>query len=207
MTRFDKAQMHCIYHHFFGRMKSTHYIFCKNKFSYEETLIIALDYMANGHKYSSLKHRYGGDWTRYTYPINFFARFLYKRFYHRLTGNSLNYLADKVDIYREAMWKTCCFDEEGNNVSGYNLNEWRPWCLIDCQQHDTCCPGSGPVYKNNDDSDAEMNGNEDGDRRQNAYAIQRAFYTRYGKKWGMKTQVLFCPDGMVGSAFFICFSK
>jgi hypothetical protein len=45
-----------------------------------------------------------------------------------------------------------------------------------------------------------MNG--DDDRREDAYAIQRAFYTKYGKKWGMKTQLLFCPDGMIGSVFF-----
>ena len=52
-----------------------------------------------------------------------------------------------------------------------------------------CKPGSGPVTV-------------DDDRNPEMWKIQRAFFTTYGKMWGMKCQAVFFPNGMLGSTFF-----
>ena len=51
-----------------------------------------------------------------------------------------------------------------------------------------CQPGSGPV-------------NDVDDRHENRWRIQRAFFTEYGKMWGMKAQGLFLPNEMLGNIF------
>jgi hypothetical protein len=34
------------------------------------------------------------------------------------------------------------------------------------------------------------------------FFLQRAFYTKYGKGWGMKSQLVAFPNWMIGSAYF-----
>lgn len=60
--------------------------------------------------------------------------------------------------------------------------------FIDCMSYKSTTPGAGPI--NNED-----------DRREHAYLIQRAFYTRYGIKHGNKTQDLLLPNGIIGHAW------
>ena len=60
--------------------------------------------------------------------------------------------------------------------------------FVDCMPHRSTTPGAGPI-------------NNDGDRRIDSYLIQRAFYTRYGKMHGNKTQGLLLPNGMIGHAW------
>ena len=47
-------------------------------------------------------------------------------------------------------------------------------------------PGSGPITINDE-------------RNPNVWEIQRVFFTRYGKMWGMKYQGIFFPNGMLGN--------
>ena len=56
-----------MYHLFFGALPENSYTFCTVKFRYEETMLIALDYMENGTKYIAMSQVYGGDWSRYSY--------------------------------------------------------------------------------------------------------------------------------------------
>ena len=66
--------------------------------------------------------------------------------------------------------------------------------MIDCMQHAMTAPGQGPI-------------NEDNDRNDDADELQRAFYTSYGHLWGMKTQAVFLPNGMLANLFFAAVSQ
>ena len=109
-------------------------------------------------------------------------------------GRSLDFFAPQVDIFRRALWEYVCFNENGEQDINVPLEHFRPFAFIDCMQHSTCQPGSGPR-------------NEEDERLQNAYDIQRAFFTTYGKKWGMKTQAIYLPNGMIASVFFTSISQ
>ena len=124
--------------------------------------------MALGTKYSEMKETYGGDWTRYSYMVNFFARYVYYKYYHRLMGRSLEFFAPQVEIFRRALWEYVRFNENGEQDINVPLEHFRPFAFIDCMQHSTCQPGSGPR-------------NEEDERLQNAYDIQRAFLLLMGR--------------------------
>ena len=187
--RFTRDQLTTLFELFFRDAPKDHYIMNTCKFTYEETLLIALDYMANGTKYSKMKDTYGGDHTRYTYPINFFARFIHHKYYHRICGKSMSYWASSITAFREAIWRHVCFKPGGQqDIHDFSAETFPVFGWIDCMQHSTCAPGSGPI-------------NDADDRRENAFYLQRAFYSAYGKKWGMKTQALHMPNGMIGNVW------
>jgi len=188
-TRLNQDELTQLRDEMFGKFPTDHYTFEKRKFSYEETMLIALHYMALGTKYYEMKDTYGGDWTLYSYMVNYFARFLYHKYYHRLCGRSMEFWAEHVPVYREAIWKYVCTDGEGNLDIDVLLQFFRVFGWIDCMQHETCTPASGPI-------------NADNDRNDDMYLIQRAFFTAYGKMHGTKTQALHLPDGMVGNVYF-----
>ena len=145
--------------------------------------------MANGTKYQKMSETYGGDWAMYGYPINFFARFLYQKYYHRLSGQSMQYWALNADAFRKAIWLKVCFDKDANQDIMISYDEFAVFGWIDGMQHQTCRPGGGPI----DDED---------NRRPDENRTQRAFFTSYGKMHGMKTLALHLPNGMVGSVYF-----
>ena len=123
--------------------------------------------------------------------VNFFAKFLEHKYYHRICGRSLEHWAEQGDVntFRKAIWRYVCFDEKGNQDILINHEHFRPWGWIDCMKQISCQPGSGPV-------------GEDDARRDDRFEIQRAFYTHYGHVWGMKTQAVHLPNGIVGSCYF-----
>ena len=86
LTRFSFEELKRLKALFFGEYDSDTYVFCKNKFTFEETMIIALDYMSNGTKYITMSMTYGGDWTRYSLITNWFSKFIFHKYYHRLSG-------------------------------------------------------------------------------------------------------------------------
>ena len=90
-TRFMKFELHQILELVFGSQPTIGFSWHSYKFSYKETLLIALDYMANGNKYQKMKDISVGNWATYGYAINFFARFLYQKYYHGLTEKSMIY--------------------------------------------------------------------------------------------------------------------
>ena len=61
--------------------------------------------------------------------------------------------------------------------------------FLNCMQLAMSRPGSGPITINDE-------------RNPNVWEIQRVFFTRYGKMWGMKCQGTFFPNGMLGNCFF-----
>jgi len=114
-TRFFKGELRRILDLLFSSQPTSYFTWKTYRFSYEEALIISLDYMVNhGTKYQTMRHIYGGDWTTYVYCINFFALYLYQKYYHRLSGQSMNYWSQNVTAYRKAIWLKVCFDQEDN---------------------------------------------------------------------------------------------
>jgi hypothetical protein len=121
--------------------------------------------------------------------INWFAKFLYHKYYHRLCGHSLEYWVPDVSIFRKAIWKYVCFDKDEKQDVNVMFEQFRVFGWIDCMQNFMNQPGSGPI-------------NEEDDRQNDVFFLQRAFYTKYGKGWGMKSQLVAFPNGMIGSVYF-----
>ena len=104
----------------------------------------------------------------------------------------MEFWASSVPRYREAIWRAIAFhgtpDYEEDEDIFIDLPNFCVFGFGDCIPIKTCCPGAGPV-------------NSEGGCCENAFEIQRAFYTRYGKQWGMKAQTITLPNGMVGHAY------
>ena len=101
----------------------------------------------------------------------------------------MEYWAEHVPAFRDAIWKYVCFNDNGEQDVDVPLESFRIFGFMDCLQIATCQPGSGAV-------------NEDDDRVENRFEIQRAFFTAYGKIWGMSTQAVHIPNRMVGNVYF-----
>jgi hypothetical protein len=146
LTRFNRQQLHTIKLKFFGDEPGDSYTSSCHRFTYEETLLIALAYMANAEKYSSMHRHFGGDWQAYTYPINWFANFIFVKFYHRITASSMEYWASSVPNFRSLIWSKVCKLADGN--FSMPLEEFHNYGFIDCISHKTCSPASGPINNN-----------------------------------------------------------
>ena len=129
--------------------------------------------------------KFGGWFNSYTYPIHYFVNLLYRKYYHLISGQSLRLWTNQIDTFRGAIWRKIAFNDDGIQDLTITLDNFRVFSFLDTISHKTCMPGTGPLDNSNK-------------RRPNAYNIQRAFYSRYGKKHGVKTQVLLLPNGMCG---------
>lgn len=89
-----------------------------------------------------------------------------------------------VNNLREAIWRQVVFND-GTQVLDISLAEFHTLAFVDCLEHYTCAPSSCPI-------------NVPDGRRDNAYDLQRAFFTQYGKKYGVKLQGLLLPNGKIG---------
>ena len=65
---------------------------------------------------------------------------------------------------------------------------FRTFGFLDCMQLEICKPGSGPI-NSNDERNPEM------------WRLQRAFFTAYGKMWGMKCQGVFIPNVLLANIY------
>ena len=145
--------------------------------------------MASRSKFYIIREVYGGDWTRSSFMHNFFNKFIYHKYYHRLCGSSLEYWAPEIPAFREAICIYVCLNEDSVKDIDVPLEQFRIFGWIECAQNFTCQLGSGPC-------------NEDYERKEEFYDIQRAFYTAYGKDWGIKTQAISLLNEMLGSGYF-----
>ena len=101
----------------------------------------------------------------------------------------MEFWSPKVNEFRKAIWEYVCFDNEGRQDIHVPFDRFRVYGWIDCLMHLMCMPGSGPI-------------NDNDERNENAFDIQRAYFSNYAKGWGMKTQAVGLPNGMFGSIFF-----
>jgi hypothetical protein len=147
LTRFNKQQLHTIKSKFFDDEPGDSYSTSSHKFTYEETLLIALNYMAKAENYSTMYKHFGGDWQAYTYPINWFTNFVFVKYYHRITGSSMEYWASSVPDFRRLIWSKACVLEDGTCTMP--LEEFYNFGFIDCISHETFLIIEKIVFKTN----------------------------------------------------------
>ncbi len=180
MTRLTADQLQQLNTLFFGRFDSESYTYKRNRFTYEETLLVALQYMSTGTKYYEMHFAFGHDWTRYSLMVNWFAKFIHHKYYHRLSGRSLEYffpppnVSDIVSQYRESLYRYVVYDngnEAIDELADVELETYRSCAILDCMKNAMCQPGSGPIDRNDD--------------RYANWELHRAFYTSYGSVCGV----------------------
>ena len=118
LTRFQKAELHQLIRLLFGKFVSETFKFKGNVFTYEETLLIALDYMSNATKYITMSITYGGDWSKYSLMVNWFSKFMYHTFYHRLCGRSLDFWLGGLNTskFRHAIFNYVKYDNRDFSI-------------------------------------------------------------------------------------------
>ena len=88
-------------------------------FTYEEVMLISLHYMAHGMPFQQMKSGYGGDcWTRYSYMVQWFAKFIHHKYYHWQSGQLMEYWVGVHDIngLRQKIFEYVCFDANGDKL-------------------------------------------------------------------------------------------
>ena len=58
-------------------------------------------------------------------------------------------MTDKIDIFREAIWKKTAFNSDGVKDLSIDLENFRFFSFLDIMAHETCTPGSGPLDNTN----------------------------------------------------------
>ena len=120
----------------FGEYTTSIYVF-KIEFSFEKTMLIALDYMSNGAKYITMSMTYGGDWTHYSLMKNRFFKFIHHTFYHKLSSRSLNYWLSEIMInkYRSQIFNYVKHDQGDVTIEVLehsNLRNYHTFAFLYC---------------------------------------------------------------------------
>lgn len=180
LTRFNREQLHRIKSLFFGNEPGDSYTVSSghHTFTYEETLLIALSYMANAETYFSMYRHFGGDWTAYIHAINWFTNFVFVKYYHCISGSSMEYWASSVHHFRWLIWNQVCVSKNGNALMPFE--EFYNFGFMDCISYTTRTSAS-PA-------------------REYQYDIRRALYTGCVNQSGVKMQGIVLPNGMIGYA-------
>ena len=113
-TRFWKEHLRKLKEVLFGDLDSEWVSIKEHAFHVEEVLIIALYHNARALPYSEMYEWLGGDWWAHTYPINWFDDYIFHKYYHQISGDSMAFWAPQTDDFCAAIWKKIAFmvDEE-----------------------------------------------------------------------------------------------
>jgi hypothetical protein len=168
----------------------------------ETIFIVSLAKISTGMAwYRLIRGWFGGNPDYWCYAFGWFIDYIFVTFYHKISGNSMMLWVNQIDEMRKSIWekmKTApCqverFFEGSTNemdIIDIEFEVFRLFGFLD----DTCTymnrPGAGPA-------DAR----EHAPRRIGAHDIQRAFFTGYLRKHGLKFQHLLLPNGMYGSVW------
>ena len=141
---------------------------------------------------------FGGDPRCLSEMNDIFINYSYNTFYNKISGTSLNqWLPDKLDLCRELIFNSVTTGaieeiefEDGQVVDQqwiqhhFEYDSFRVFGFLDDFALPTARPGNSAT------------------RRAGFYEdIQRAFYSGYLGKHGLKAQVVFLPIGLIGSIF------
>ena len=194
-TQFTEEELQQLLNLFFSELPTNSFNVAGYKYTYEETMLVSLTYMANANSYISMASDFGGDFTTYSRMVNWFAKFLFHKYYHRLCGVSLRYFfpagTDNVTSLRAAIFNYVKFNGRDTAIPelrNIEFKNFRPFGWMDCMQLMMSTPGTGTI-------------DEDDNRRENRWEIQRAFFSNYGHCWGMKAQGILLPNGMLASLY------
>jgi hypothetical protein len=195
-TGFNKSQLRRLY--IAWRMEDCYRVPRRYTFTGEEILIYFLFFLRKGHTYTDMsRFVFGGDPRRFSYAIRVAVDYLYNKFYHKISGDSMSMWLLQVESFRRAIWtrlRSGALREEVQYdgrladpeyvITDLPFEEFRVFGFIDDYGVRCLRPG---------DEATRVHGFTDD--------IQRAYYSGYLRDHGMKAQVVFLPNGMVGSVF------
>jgi hypothetical protein len=142
---------------------------------------------------------FGGDPHRLSEMNDLFIAYSYNTFFNKISGTSLNqWLPDKLDLCRELIFNSVTTGaikeiqfEDGQVVVDqqwilhhFEYDSFRVFGFLDDFALPTARPGNSATWREGYYED-----------------IQRAFYSGYLGKHGLKAQVVFLPIGLIGSIF------
>ena len=69
-------------------------------------MLLYLTDLRKGDPYTRLaRYTYGGDPREFTYMTRAFTNHLYETFYHKISGNSMEYWIPYINEFRRAIWR------------------------------------------------------------------------------------------------------
>ena len=135
---------------------------------------------------------FGGDPRRFSYSIRAIGKYLFTTFYHKISGNSMQQWVNKIDDFRETIWRKVSaggtIEIDGVNETLVTLDmpfdSFRVFGFLDDTGFRTTAPGIGARRRLGFVDDA-----------------QRAFYSGYFAAHGIKVQAITLPNGLIGSIY------
>ena len=141
---------------------------------------------------------FGGDPRAMSPMFEMMIEHLYSAFYNKISGTSLDqwlprYVHRCRGLIHDALSDTAIFEEEYFNgevvdqrwiVHHFEMASFRPFAFVDDFAIPTARPATTASRVNSFQHD-----------------IQRAFYSGYLRRHGLKAQVVFLPIGMIGSVY------
>lgn len=196
--RIHPNQLRLLYRHW--RIPDQFRLPNRRVFSGEECFLIYLHHIMNGTPYTSMaRSDFGGDPRSFTYMWTAMNDHLYENFFHKISGTSLSqWLPHQVDHFRSLIHnalqdgaiQVTRHDADGDVAEqelillDFPFETFRIFGFMD----DTGIPTARP---------------DDEARRRGEVLVdtQRSFYSGYFSSHGLKCQVVYFPNGLIGSAF------
>jgi hypothetical protein len=165
----------------------------------EECFVVWLYHMTKGAPFTEMaRFVFGGDPRRLSEMNDLFISYAYNAFYNKISGTSLDqWLPDKLDLCRELILSSVASGaieeiefEDGQVIDRqwithhFDFDSFRIFGFLDDFAMPTARPGGSAT-------------------RTHGFVenIQRAFYSGYLRRHGLKAQVIYLPIGIVGSIF------
>lgn len=164
------------------------------RYTGEEVLLTFLYWLRKGSTFIDMAALvFGGDARDFSHMMRLAVNHLYSTFYHKISGRSLSMWIDYLNDFRLAIfnrltnnprWWEMVVHPEMHELMDITFESFRIFGFMDDVDMATCRPG------------------DFADRFEHFFHdIQRAFYSGYFKDHGLKAQVVYLPNGMIGSVF------
>lgn len=165
----------------------------RHVFTGEECFLVYLFHLFRGTPFTEMaRHKFGGNPRYFTYMFNAMNDHLYVTFYHKISGVSLReWLPDDVHHFRQLVYRTVM--DGGIERTSFDNNEitfltpripfdaFRIFALLDDSSIPTARPSDPDYYPGVD--------------------FQHSFYSGYFREHGLKCQLVYLPNGLIGSVF------
>ena len=165
----------------------------------EECFLVYLYHVIKGSHFTEMaRFVFGGDPRRLSEANMLFVNHGYTTFYNKISGTSLEqWIPSELDFCRRLIYDDLMSGaieevtfEDGQEVDRewilhrFSFDTFRIFGFLDDFGMPTARPGASATISNGFTDD-----------------IQRAFYSGYFKRHGLKAQVVFLPIGLIGSVF------
>ncbi len=193
----NKRELRLLYRHWRipDQFRSPH----RHVFTGEECFLTFLYHIMKGSPFTEMsRHVFGGDPRHFSYMFNVMNDHVYTTFYHKVSGASLNmWLPQQVHHFRQIIYdrlmdgyieeiRTENGDEEVEAINwvDFDFDTFRIFGFLDDTALSTARPGVSRRRRGDFVTD-----------------VQRSFYSGYFSRHGLKCQVVYLPNGLIGSVF------